>query len=289
MNRTRSTPVVLLAAVAVSLAGGLCARASGSALEGRIVDSAFVSHGLQGTLHYEVLLPPGYATSSEHYPVVYFLHGLPAGSNAYRGAAAFVARAIEAIGGNAIVVAPQGALDGHPDPEYHDWGVGADWETALTEELPRVIDSRYRTIADRSGRALVGVSAGGYGATILALHHLPAFSVVESWSGYFHPTGPSGWNALDLGSAGKNAYASAHTIVPRLKQRFVQYPTYFAFYVGTDDDRFRPENEQLDRELQDAGVWHVFREYPGGHQTALWQAHARQWLGLALAHLARAR
>ena len=55
------------------------------------------------------------------------------------------------------------------------------------------------------GRALVGLSAGGYGAVMLALHHLAAFSVVESWSGYFHPTDPAGQHALDLGSSRANA------------------------------------------------------------------------------------
>ena len=59
------------------------------------------------------------------------------------------------------------------------------------------MDTHYRTIASRRARALVGVSAGGYGAVLLALHHLETYSVVESWSGYFHPTDPDGTSPLD--------------------------------------------------------------------------------------------
>jgi hypothetical protein len=115
------------------------------------------------------------------------------------------------------------------------------------------VDSHFRTIPDRRGRALVGLSAGGYGAVILALHHLTDFSVVESWSGYHHPTNPAGTAPLELGSAAADRKASAHTFVPQLRQAFHLRPTFFAFYVGRGDSRFRAENEQLHAELLAAG------------------------------------
>jgi enterochelin esterase-like enzyme len=64
-------------------------------------------------------------------------------------------------------------------------------------------------------------------------------------------------------------------------------PTFFAFYVGRGDTRFRAENVQFDRELSKADVPHAFELYAGGHQTSLWSAHAAAWLRLALAHLAK--
>src|SRR5207245_608810 len=136
----------------------------------------------------------------------------------YRGMASWLEGVLVASGRRAIVVAPQGARDGDSDPEYLDWGVGRDWETALARELPNYVDAHFRTIANRSGRALVGLSAGGYGAAIVALHHLGTFSVIESWSGYFHPTDPSGRNALDPGSPSANARARAHPVVAQLKR-----------------------------------------------------------------------
>jgi S-formylglutathione hydrolase FrmB len=247
------------------------------------IDTAFRSHALGRLLHYEVYLPADYKTSGRRYPVIYALHGLPASAQSYRGMA-FVANALHSAGGEAIVVAPQGAAPGDSDPEYHDWGIGRDWETALTKELPAVVDARFRTIRRRAGRALIGFSAGGYGAMILGVHHLDEFSVLESWSGYFHPTDPTGHHALDVGSADANAYASVHTFVPKLRTLLKSRPTYLAFYVG-DRDFFFAENVRLNRELDQAGVRHVFRVYPGGHQQSLWAAHASPWLSAALAHL----
>ena len=269
--------VLAVAALAV-------AEPASSGRSGRLVDVDFRSVAIGGKLHMAVYLPAGYDATKDRYPVVYFLHGLPAGPTAYLQIN-FLDRALDETGGQALIVAPQGARSNDTDPEYLDWGPGRQWETAIAEEVPAYIDSRFRTIPDRRARALVGLSAGGYGAVLVALHHLDRFSVIESWSGYFHPTNPQGTRGLDLGSPGRNARASAHTFVRSLRRAFARTPTFFAFYVGLGDARFRAENEQLDDELKAAHVPHVFSLYRGGHAQSLWKAHARAWLTLALRHL----
>jgi S-formylglutathione hydrolase FrmB len=228
-------------AVAAALVVVAAAGSSSVQLRGSLVDGSFASKAVRGRVGFEVYLPPSYAMSKARYPVVYFLHGLPASASAFRGTGTF-AEAFEAAGRPAILVGPQGARDGDDDPEYLDWGTGRNWETAIGTELPRYIDSHFRTIRGRHGRALVGLSAGGYGAVLLALHRLEAFSVIESWSGYFHPTDPSGAHTLNLGSRAANRRASAHTFVHSLRRAFRRQPTFFAFYVGTQDSRFRAEN-----------------------------------------------
>jgi enterochelin esterase-like enzyme len=257
-------------------------------LRGSVLERSFPSKALRGRLSLETYLPAGYARSGARYPVIYFLHGLPASPYAFRSMRAFEA-ALDGTGGRAILVVPQGARDGDSDPEYLDWGSGGNWETAIGSELPRYVDAHFRTVADRRGRALVGLSAGGYGAVLLALHHLDSYSVMESWSGYFHPTNPSGSAALDLGSEGANRRASAHSFVSSLRRAFRRRPTFFAFYVGRGDERFRDENQRLHRELAAARVPHEFELYRGGHEQTLWRSHAVTWLRLALAHLMRPR
>jgi S-formylglutathione hydrolase FrmB len=269
--------------VVVGAAGSSAPQLRGSPLE-----RSLPSKALRGRLWFEVYLPPGYGRSTVRYPVVYFLHGLPASPYAFRGIAGF-ARALDEVGRPAILVAPQGARDGDDDPEYLDWGPGRNWETAIGTELPRYVDAHFRTIADRRGRALVGLSAGGYGAVLLALHHLRSYSVIESWSGYFHPTNRRGDGRLDLGSVAANRLASAHAFVPSLRRAFKRRPTFFAFYVGRGDARFRAENERLHRELAGARVPHEFELYAGAHEQDLWSRHAVTWLGLALAHLGHPR
>jgi enterochelin esterase-like enzyme len=274
--------LALAGAAAVALLGPPAASASQ-----RRVDSAFASAAIGGRLHFEVYLPQGYDADSQRYPVLYVLHGLPSTAFAYTSLG-FVERALDSIGRPAIVVVPQGARAGESDPEYVDRGPGDRWAAAIATELPRVVDARFRTIRSRAGRALIGISAGGYGAMQLTLNHLDEFSVVESWSGYFHPTDPTGTKPLDLGSAARNAKADVHRVLPTVRDRLRATRTFIAFYVGRSDWRFYAENETLNQELSEEGVPHVFRAYPGAHDQALWQRYAAPWLELALVHLAPA-
>jgi len=275
----------LAAALLVAVVLGTTASAAQTPLHGTLSELSYHSRALHAELPFELYLPPGYELSGKRYPVIYFLHGLPAGPYGFRNVGPIV-RALEKTGRPAIVVAPRGAREGDDDPEYLDWGPGRNWETAIARELPEYVDSHFRTIGNRTGRALVGVSAGGYGAVLLTLHRLQAFSVVESWSGYFRPTNRKGDAVLDLGSRAANHRASAHAFVHRVRRTLARRPTFLAFYVGRGDKRFRAENERLDRELTAARVPHLFRVYPGAHEDSLWQRYARQWLVRALEHLA---
>lgn len=272
----RSACAALIALALLSSSGAAAAHLQGS----REVDVEIVSTALKGRVHARVVLPATYDDDNRRYPVVYFLHGLPAGATSYLGNSWLISALEQA--GQAILVIPQGARDDDTDPEYLDWGPGRDWETYVADEVPRYVDAHFRTIRSRAGRAIIGVSAGGYGATILGLHHLDSFSVIESWSGYFHPTDPTGTRTLPRESA-----ANAHTLIEQLRASQRRQPTFLGFYVGRSDNRFRAENMQFDRELSSAGVRHVFEVYSGAHAVSLWSAHASRWLGLALEELAK--
>jgi enterochelin esterase-like enzyme len=266
----------------IVLAGALLSTAvaaAGTRDRSRVQDDQFRSAALDGTLHFEVYLPADYATTTHRYPVVYFLHGLPSSATAYLGMG-FVEQALDQIGRPAILVAPQGARWNEPDPEYVDHQPGDEWETAIAQELPVIVDSLYRTLPTRAGRAIVGLSAGGFGAMHLGLAHLGTFAVIESWSGYFHPTDPTGTKAVDLGAGD-----DVHQQLLVTRARLQRLHTTIAFYVGDADSRFLAENRQLNLELSESRVAHVFRVYSGGHEQQLWQRYAKAWLSLAVAHL----
>ncbi len=259
---------------------------AGAAARPQIVNGSFYSPAVKGTLHYQIALPPGYATSAKRYSVLYLLHGLPSSAEAYKGVAGYAGR-LAATNDPAIVVGAQGARPGDTDPEWHNWGPGRDWDTATQHDLVSYIDHHYRTIAKRSGRGIIGISAGGYGATLIAIHHPATYQVIESWSGYFVITDPDG-RPLDLGSVEANADASAHANVPKLKREFARYgKTFFGFYIGTDDayTDFIADNKRLDRELTAAGIPHVFALYPGAHTGSFWRTHQDQWLDGAVDRL----
>jgi len=275
----------------VLIALSFTVQSSAAAVKGTsmtTIAGSWRSVAVKGRLHFTVYLPAGYGSSGLRYPVVYFLHGLPAGPNSYQSAS-WVAGALEGTARKAILVVPQATRNAGDDPEYHDWGPGSNWETALAVELPAYVDAHYRTIASRSGRALVGISAGGYGAAILGFHHLAKFGVIESWSGYFRPTDPTGKDTLDVGSDADNAYASVHVLATKLTNQIRRSSPFFAFYIGASDPTFVADNKTLDRELSAAHLEHVFAVYPGGHSTALWASHATHWLAMGLNHLESAQ
>jgi hypothetical protein len=116
--------LVAILALATGASALVEAGSSAPSLGGTISYGSFHSRALRGTLHYAVYLPPGYGGGSTRYPVVYFLHGLPASENSYR-AIGPVAKAIEQAHRQAIVIGAQGARNGDEDPEWLDRGPGA--------------------------------------------------------------------------------------------------------------------------------------------------------------------
>jgi enterochelin esterase-like enzyme len=131
-----------------------------------------------------VYLPPGYdnADNQNHrYPVIYLLHGYPGASVDWVRAGDMQQildklvqdRLIEPM----IAVAPDASGGFIHDSEMVNQVGGPQLETYLTKTVPQTIDGKYRTITDRSGRAIGGVSSGGYGALNLALRNQDVFSV----------------------------------------------------------------------------------------------------------------
>ena len=291
MRRRRLLVGAVLAVIAlVAFAGGAAIAGQGSPRKTRPSPAQTLalschSAALGGTLPALIYLPAGYRGGSTRYRVIYFLHGLPADPDSYKQNA-FVATALAGSSRAAIVVAPQGSRGTGSDREYLNWDASEDWPQAIANDLPHCVDTRFRTIANRTGRALVGLSAGGYGAFNIGLRNLATFGAVESWSGYFAATDPSGLHVLELGSVDADDGAR----VPSgsdLKAALARWPALIAFYVGNQDSRFLATNQAFDGALRVSGVRHVFRVYAGGHSGALWRAHAPHWLAVALDSLAR--
>ena len=243
------------------------------------------SPSLGGTLPAVVYFPAGYRNGSARFPVIYFLHGLPASPTAYQ-ATSFVARSVADDGHRAIVVAPQGSRYADSDREYLNWGPRENWPQAISRDLPRCIDKRFRTIATRRGRALIGLSAGGFGAFNIGLRHLDTFAAVESWSGYFAATDPTGLRKLDLGSEEANQEAelpSADRLDADLGKRpdvhrLLRRPAGLAL-----PQRQRAARSVVGRAARPASVQNVSR----GHSGSLWSQQGPSWLGLALKNMSR--
>ena len=96
--------VLFLSVLVLSGCGGSSAKDSTAP---RIEYGSFHSEAVAGSLHYSIALPPGYDSSRVRYPVVYFLHGLPASDEAYKNIAGY-ADSLARTDHRAIVVGAQG-------------------------------------------------------------------------------------------------------------------------------------------------------------------------------------
>lgn len=286
--------VVALAACTLAACGAspshrAAPRASSAPRAPTVLLRSFHSRAIDGTEHYEVALPAGYRTSGLRYPVIYALHGLPGSATSYRSMPIVSwAEDARAAGRPAIVVSPQGARAGDTDPEWHDWGPGRDWETVVARELVAEVDGHFRTIRNRRGRAIIGMSAGGYGASIIGVRHLDVFSAIESWSGYFYPTNRSGSARLHLGSADADDRSDVRTYLQDVRHLDKDGPTFFGFFVGSGDPHFLWLNEELHRRLLLDKVPHSYAVYPGAHTGSFWATHERAWITAAVRSLAPA-
>jgi S-formylglutathione hydrolase FrmB len=144
------------------------------------------THSLSRPVRVNVLLPEGYASSGASYPVLYLFHGTSGGADDWLD------------DGNAEAATDQyPMIVVMPDAGYADDGGGwftnwvdqqtslgaSNWETFHIDELIPWVDANLRTVADRSGRAIAGLSQGGFGSFSYAARHPDLFSSAASFSG----------------------------------------------------------------------------------------------------------
>jgi enterochelin esterase-like enzyme len=125
-----------------------------------------------------VFLPPGYkAETSRRYPVVYALHGYSIGAEQWAGEI-HVPQTIEgafASGVREFIVVLPDSKTAHNGSMYSSSVTTGDFERFIAGDLVSWVDGRYRTLAARESRGLVGHSMGGYGATRIGMKHAAVF------------------------------------------------------------------------------------------------------------------
>lgn len=212
-----------------------------------------------------VVLPDDY-DSNKLFPVVYLLHGYSDNHKAW------IERTdVEELSDlyDVIVVAPDGGYDSwYFDspfvPEYQ-------YETFLSSELVNYIDSNFKTIKDRTGRAITGLSMGGHGALHTAIKHQDVFGSVGSTSGGvdFRPFSAK-WNiAARIGPYHEYPDNWEKSTVINLTHMLIPGSLNIIIDCGVDDF-FYEVNCNLHNKLMKEGIPHDFYTRPGGHKWSYW-------------------
>jgi len=223
-----------------------------------------------------VYLHSGYAQHPHRrYSVLYLLHGFPGRPLAFLETVQMgIVDDTLTTNGRAqplILVMPFGSTGTFTDKEWVDGvGPGNGWGTFVARDLVRYVDSHYRTIGTRGGRAIAGLSEGGYGAIDIALRHPREFAVVESWSGYIWPDKLRSVFGPELQLLRSN---DPRLLVRRVAPQLRHLGTYFWFYSGSTD-RLRSQNAGFARTLRRLRVPHTYRLVYGGHNWSIWRNNA---------------
>lgn len=143
----------------------------------------FSSENAGGPCSYHILLPRSYQSEpAKRYPVIYWLHGSGGSSGGCPGVdfvSDFYSSLMESGAmPEAIVVFPNG-LDSGMWCDSRDGRQRV--ESMLVHDLVPHIDSEYRSVADRGGRAIEGFSMGGYGAGRIGFKHSDKFCAVTMY------------------------------------------------------------------------------------------------------------
>jgi S-formylglutathione hydrolase FrmB len=214
-----------------------------------------------------VVTPEGYTTGSQRYPVVYLLHGHGGSYNNWVRNTATLQPYVDAL--KLIVVCP----DGNVSSWYFDSPADTAWkyETHVALEVPDYIDAHYRTVADRNGRAITGLSMGGHGGLYLGIKHKDRFGAAGSTSGGvdFRPF-PGNWNiAQRLGTYADNEQQWDKNTVINVADELKSGELALIIDCGVDDF-FITVNRNLHRKLVEKKIAHDYTERPGKHNWDYW-------------------
>jgi len=229
---------------------------------------AVFSNSMHKDIKCVVITPKNYKKGKATFPVVYLLHG-------YGGSYSNWIKRVPVIDSLAdvyqmIIVCPDAAfsswyVDSPVDTAYR-------YETFTATELPAYVDANYRTISNRKGRAITGLSMGGHGGIFLGFRHTNMFGACGSMSG-----------ALDL-----SFITSGYDVPRRLGDTATNKKYYTELSAITQLDRYNPTDSLaiiIDCGLEDIifgmtkathekmlklKIPHDYIERPGAHTWEYW-------------------
>jgi len=267
----------------------LCSRALA---QGHIDCSSIDSRILERAVRYCVQLPASYASKDAkgqplRYPVLYFLHGLGDNEQTLFNTGGWTL--IEDLRqqhkiGDFLVVAPEGRASFYINSADGKQRYG---DFFLREFMP-AIEKKYRVLPGRAGRAISGISMGGYGALRFAFAYPELFSAVSTQSAALILESPKAINtaatsgspvmralSLVFGNPINVAHWQANNpfVLARKKRLSLQTVAIY-FNCGRNDNYgFEKGAAALDQQLTAEGIKHEYHRYPGDHSLDYFLSH----------------
>lgn len=254
------------------------------AQNGKVFDNlSMKSTILNSERKYAVYLPPDYETSQRSYPVLYLLHGAgQAGHLSWVQCGEILYVTDKAIKEGRctpmIIVMPDATAgrQGYFNSVKGDWR----YEDFFFEEFIPFIEGKYRIRGEKRYRAVAGLSMGGGGTFIYALHHPELFSSACPLS--------ANAGLLSLNAAKEHLERRGKEAITE-KEAEIYYQRYSALYLVEnmpeeqkkavrwyidcgDDDFLFEGNSLIHIAMRKKEIPHEFRIRDGGHTWSYWRS-----------------
>jgi len=248
---------------------------------GKVMDNLSVaSKILKSDRKYAVYLPPDYEASQRSYPVLYLLHGAGDDQTGWVQFGEVLNIADKAINAGLatpmIIVMPDANTGqrGYFNNLKNDWR----YEDFFFEELMPHVEKTYRIKADKRYRAVAGLSMGGGGSFMYALHHPELFSSACPLSASVGPLTVADMKAnLERNNqkgtdAEIEAYFKRHNAISLINEIKDDQKKAVRWYIDCGDDDFLYEGNALVHiAMKKKEIPHEYRVRDGGHTWTYWR------------------
>jgi S-formylglutathione hydrolase FrmB len=183
-----------------------------------------------------------------------------------------------------VVVMPDGGRGWYTDAKE-----GYAHEKDLIEDVMGLVDRTFPVRAERAGRAIGGLSMGGYGAVKVGLKHHDKFASITSHSGALAFTHNDAKKGQELSPEftrifGDNPSGGAEdpfAIVEKIDHGLIPQ---MRIDCGVDDFLLQ-HNRDFHEHLKKLHVPHEYEEFPGAHDWSYWDKHVQEAVAFHLKNL----
>ena len=227
-----------------------------------------------------VYTPPGYESDKAPYPVLYLLHGMGGDEEAWMtlGRASQIIDNLIAEGKAKpmIIVMPNGNVVQEAAPGESSMGfykpqfqlphtMDGKYEETFTDII-QFVDKNYRTVANKSDRAIAGLSMGGFHSFHISRYYPNTFDYVGLFSAAIMP------------NPNVKSKVYEHIDETLLKQKQNGYKLYW-IAIGKEDFLYKA-NVDYRNKLDGMNFKYTYTETEGGHTWRNWRIYLSEFLPL---------
>ena len=253
-----------------------------NAQSGRVFDQLTLdSKILNGERKYAIYLPPDYQSSKRDYPILYLLHGAGddhTGWVQYGEVLQIADKEINVGNSTSMIIVMPDAQTGKKG-YFNSFSEKWNYENYFFNEFIPFIEKKYRVKSEKKYRAIAGLSMGGGGSFVYALHHPEMFASACPLSAYLGELDFDSFyasflkNQKDVNKERLLDYFKNHNVISLITTGDVQKINSVRWYIDCGDDDYLFEgNSLVHLNMRKRNIKHEYRVRDGKHNWTYWRA-----------------